>query len=80
MFKCEVTGKISKSGEKLNRLVIKNREKKYIQRIWEDNQLMDVEIGRGYETVKEINASDEVMKLYQQMIENGTVENFISKF
>lgn len=80
MYKCMVTGKTSKPGEKMNRIVIATRDKVYTQKIWEDGELVEIEIGRGYETVKEIAATDEGLKLYNQMVIDGTVKNFIRKF
>lgn len=80
MFKCAVTGRMSRPGEKLNRIVIQTREKVYTQKVWEDGELVDIEIGRGYETVREINATDAGVELYNQMVANGTVESFLTKF
>ena len=79
MFRCAITGKNSKLGEKMNHLVVKTRAKIYSQRVWEDGELMDIEIGTGYETVKEIAVTLEGLKLYEQMVANGTAESFLSK-
>ena len=38
---------------------------------------MEIEIGRGYETVKEIAATDAGLKMYEQMVENGTAGEFL---
>lgn len=54
-FKCAVTGK-TVFGEHCNKLVIEKRDKIYLDE--EGN-----EIGRGFEIVKEINVSDEGMKI-----------------
>jgi len=72
-----VTGKLSKPGEKLNRIVVKTREKIYTQNVWEEGELVEIEVGRGYETVKEIAATDEGLRLYNQMVEDGSVANFL---
>ena len=77
MYRCQITGKTSKRGEKLNRVVVKTRDKVYTQKVWEDGDLVEIEVGRGYETVKEIAVSDEGLKLYKQMVEDGTVANFL---
>jgi len=77
MFKCQVTGKTSARGEKLNRIVVQTREKVYTQNVWEEGELVEIEVGRGWEIVKEINASDEGLKLYDQMVENGTAGDFL---
>lgn len=77
MFKCMVTGKMSKRGEKLNRIVVETRDKVYTQSVWEEGELVELEVGHGYEIVKEINASDEGVKVYNQMVEDGTVDSFL---
>ena len=64
MYKCMITNKQSRPGEKLNKIVVLTRNKIYSQKIWEDDQLVDVEVGRGYETVKEINASEEGLDIW----------------
>jgi len=72
-----VTGKMSKRGEKLNRIVVETRDKVYTQSVWEEGELVELEVGHGYEIVKEINASDEGVKVYNQMVEDGTVDSFL---
>lgn len=61
MYICQVSGKLSQPGEKLNRIVVATREKVYFERrINEELRKYEtVEVGRGTEVVKEINASDE---------------------
>jgi hypothetical protein len=80
MFKCDVTGKTSKRGEKLNKIVIQTRPRVYTEKVWEDGELVEIEIGKGWEIVKEINATDEGLKLYNQMVEDGTAEQFVRRF
>jgi hypothetical protein len=77
MFKCQVTGKISKPGEKMNRIVIATRDKVYTKKTLEDGELVELEIGRGYEIVKEIAATDDGLRIYNQMVDDGTVASFI---
>lgn len=77
MFKCQVTGRFSKPGEKCNKIVISTREKSYYEKVMEDGEEVELEIGRGWEIVKEINATEEGVRIYNYMVENGTVENFI---
>lgn len=67
MFKCQVLGRMSKPGEKLNRLVVKSREQSYTQKVWEEGELVEIEVGKGWEIVKEINASDEGVKVWNTM-------------
>jgi len=67
-----ITGKTSKRGEKLNRIVVETRDRVYTEMVWEDDQQVEIEVARGWEIVKEINASDEGLKIYNQSVENGT--------
>lgn len=53
-------------GEKLNKIVVATRERIYTRRVKneETGRWEDVEIGRGWEIVREINASDEGLALW----------------
>ena len=66
MYVCQVTGRQSKSGQKLNKLVVQTRPKTYTRWIRNEDtrEWEEIEIGRGYETVREINASQEGMDLW----------------
>lgn len=76
MFKCQITGKNSKganphttpplAAEKLNKIVVETREKVYFKKFRneETNKWEDVEVGRGWEIVREINASHEGLQLW----------------
>lgn len=50
MFRCEKSGRVTKPGEKMKKIVVETRERVYLD---EDG----VEIGRGKEIVKEISVS-----------------------
>lgn len=69
MFQCEVTGKLSKRGEKLNKLVVLTRERVYTSR--EKNvdtgQWEDVYLGKGWEVVRELKATDEGVAEWNSM-------------
>lgn len=69
MYYCQVTGELSKPGEKLNKIVIEQRERIYEERIFnEDTRKMEnVVIGFGWEIVREINASDEGFRIWNTM-------------
>jgi hypothetical protein len=69
MFYCQVTKRQSKPLEKVNKLVVATREKTYFQKFRneETGKLEDVEVGRGWEIVKEINACDEGARLFNAM-------------
>ena len=61
MFYCQVEKRQSKVGEKVNKLVVSTREKTYFEKFRneETGKLEDIEVGRGWEIVKEINACQE---------------------
>lgn len=69
MYICQVSGKLSEPGEKLNKIVVAYREKVYFERrLNEDIRKYEtVEVGRGAEVVKEINASDEGVAKWNSM-------------
>ena len=71
MFYCEITNRLSKSGEKLNRLVVETRDKTYTKWVKneETNKWEEVEAGRGYETVREINVSQAGLDLWHSWSE-----------
>lgn len=76
MFICQVTGKYSRQGnaftdppvkaEKLTKIVVETRERVYTKKVKneETGRWEDVEIGRGWEIVREINASEEGVALW----------------
>jgi hypothetical protein len=66
MFKCAILGCMSKPGEKSNKLVLETREKVYFGPVLneETGYYEEVEIGRGFEIVKEVNATDEGVRLW----------------
>lgn len=69
MFQCAITNKISKPGEKCNKIVIKTREKTYHKKIFNEElrQYEEVVAGTGWEIVKEINASSEGLSLWNDL-------------
>jgi hypothetical protein len=68
---------MSKPGEKMNRIPIVNRERVYTQQVWEEGELVEIEIGKGSEIVREIASTDEGVKLYNDMVAMGTVDDFL---
>lgn len=66
MFFCEITGTFSKPGEKLNKIVTKQRPRTYSQRVFneETREMETLEVGRGWEIVKEINVSARGQKIW----------------
>ena len=77
MFYCQVMKRMSKPGEKLNRIPIVNRERIYTQQVWEEGELVEIEIGKGSEIVREISACEDGVKLYKEMVAMGTVNDFL---
>ncbi len=69
MFKCMVTGRLSKPGEKLNKIVIKTREKVYYGKVLNEElrRYEEVEVGKGFEIVQEIDASEQGLEQWNAM-------------
>lgn len=77
MFKCQVSGKFSSRGhvlpdgdhvpgEKLHKIVVARRDKTYKRWIKneETRQWEEVEVGQGWEIVREINATEAGVALW----------------
>lgn len=77
MFFCQVMKRMSKPGEKMNRIPVVNRERVYTQQVWEEGELVEIETGKGSEIVREIASTDEGVKLYNEMVALGTVDDFL---
>ncbi len=67
MYICQVTGKQSKAGEGQHKIVVQTRDRIYTRRVKneETNKWEDVEVGRGWEIVREISASSEGLALWE---------------
>jgi len=61
MFRCEVTNKLSKPAEKLNKIVVQTRNVEY--KHW-DREAEEEWFTQGVETVREINASEEGVRIW----------------
>lgn len=70
MFKCAITGRISRPGEKMNKVVVETRDRRYFEmRKNEETMIWErVEVGRGWEIVKEISVSDEGLKSLNECV------------
>lgn len=68
MFKCAITGRMSRPGEKTNKIVLETREQIYYGwfRNEETNRFEQREVGRGWEIVKEVDATDEGFRLWNE--------------
>lgn len=71
MFTCAITGQTSKKGEPLNRIVVAKRQKIYYQSYFNEDtrEWEKLEVGRGWEVVKEVNASDDGLKAWNSLSE-----------
>ena len=77
MFICAITKRSSQSGEKCNKLVLATRDKIYTEKVYEEGQEIEIEIGRGWEIVKEIRVSDAGMDIWNNWSE--TERQFFTK-
>lgn len=66
MFYCQISGHLSKPGVKPERIVVAIRPKNYTRwvRNEETNDWEEVIIGSGWEIVKEVNASQEGVAIW----------------
>ena len=66
MYRCQITNKISKVGEPLNKIVALTRERVYTKcvRDEETNKWQEVVSGHGWEIVKELSCSREGVELW----------------
>jgi hypothetical protein len=73
MYFCEITGKLSKPGQKCHKVITHIAERVYTRMVRDEetHRLVRVEVGRGFEIVKEVNASEEGMALWNASHPNG---------
>lgn len=66
MFICQITGKQSKPNVGSHKITVQTRDRIYYKRVKneETNKWEDVEIGRGWEIVREVSASQEGVELW----------------
>ena len=66
MYRCEITNRLSERGQKLNKLVVKTRERVYTRWVKneETKQWEEVFMSKGWEIVKEINVSQAGLDLW----------------
>lgn len=77
MFHCELTGKLTKPGEKIHLVTTEWRDKVYYKPLFdletgkpvldEHRKIKMVEAGVGWEIKKQIKVSDEGLALYRKM-------------
>lgn len=69
MFYCQVSGLLSKPGEKPHKIIVETRDRVYSRRIKneETREWETVEVGRGFEIVKEIIATHAGFQEWNEM-------------
>lgn len=67
MFRCQITGVVSKPGEKPHRVVAQKRDRVYKGFVKNEETLKweEVVVGHGWEIVKEIVLSNEGLQLWE---------------
>lgn len=73
MFQCQVTGRMSEHGQKCNKIVVEKRDRIYMTKVRneETGRWEDVELGRGWEIVREISATDTGVQTWEKMDEEA---------
>lgn len=73
MFQCQVTGRMSEAGQKCNKIVVSKRDRVYGTKVRneETGRWEDVELGRGWEIVREISATDKGLQVWEKMDEEA---------
>jgi hypothetical protein len=67
MFIDQITGKQSKPGEKCHRVPASKRVKIYYKWVRDENdEMMEIECSRGLEIVRELNLTDEGLRLWTE--------------
>lgn len=69
MYKCAITKQFSRAGEKMNKIVVSTRSRVYQQKFRNEDtrEWETVDVGYGWEIVKEISASDSGVKIWNSM-------------
>jgi hypothetical protein len=69
MFRCEITGKVSHPGEKLNKVIAITRPKTYTKWVRDEEshapKWIEVPAGTGFEPVRELSLSQEGLNLWE---------------
>lgn len=69
MFRCEVTGKLSKPGEKCHKITVEKRQKVYYKWVFNEDRddWEEVEAAKGWEIVHEISATKEGVAKWNEL-------------
>ena len=69
MFRCAVTGKLTKPREPQIKIVVETRPKEYVNFKWDEETREKIRIeSRGFETVKEVSVSQEGYDLLMKKV------------
>jgi hypothetical protein len=81
MFICQVTKKVTEPNTSMKRLVVKTRNRVYTRDIRNDEtrEWETVEVGHGWEIVRELNVSAEGVAIYNAMSPEDQL-NFVNSF
>ncbi len=71
MFVCQISGRLSKPGEKVHKIVVQKRDRVYTAKIFNEDigQVEEVEVSHGWEIVREVNATYEGLCEWNNMSE-----------
>lgn len=68
-YRCQITNKLSRVGEKLNKIVIETRPKSYTKMVRDEESRIpkwtEVPCSVGFETVRELNATQAGVELWE---------------
>ena len=69
MYKCQVTGRMSRLGDKLNKITVARRERIYTKWVKNEETLKyeEVFVAKGWEIVRELNASQSGVEQWEAM-------------
>jgi hypothetical protein len=72
MYRCQVTGELSKPGDKMCKIVVKTRPRVYTGKVKneETRQYEEVEVGIGWEIVRELSVSEVGLAEWNSMTED----------
>lgn len=77
MFVCQISGRLSKPGEKVHKIVIKKRDRVYTTKVFNEDigQFEDIQVSHGWEIVREVNATYEGFCEWRDMSEEQRSEH-----
>jgi len=77
MFICQISGRLSKPGEKVYKICVEKRKKLYTSRVLNEDsgQVEEVEVSHGWEIVREVNATYEGFCEWNNMSEAQRAEH-----